>query len=311
MTDHQLTTPPPGKGVRVRNPKAGITTQFTNLDVAATDSVTFTPADTQPEPPPATGPSGIPVRPAPSGWRRHGWSHFDEDVPLGSWTGVPGLLTHRQEGALDSSDRGKYSAKRTMRQEDSLLVCGLLQDANGQRWCSCPMSELWAPSMRVTEVMRIDGPEAGWKIAHLVAPGGAVSKVAEYDFPECQLTLSPRVNGFVHLNDGDSEPEASFRLDQALGRTGACYEWHEYTIERMAGKWIDFLLDGMLLVNESGSTRLVTPGGGRHSVASNLVTTQDVHHVLQNETLLASSSIPAKMGPANILIDWYTIDVPA
>lgn len=311
-----------GQRVMVRGPDApGPYQTLPRIDLKSGDVAIVsygTVAEPAPEPPPpdpepALGPSGIAVRPVKDGWIRRAFSHFDADIPLGQWTGDPdGLFQPRPDAARDgqykdSSGRAIYSAKRCISQHDSLLDCKLFQDSSGQRYTGCPISKEFYASIRATEVSKADHPEDGWKCAHLVAVGGTnVSSRGEYDMPECKFSSSPQVNAFMHKVGG---AQVAFNLAQALGYPGAIYEWHEYTIEVVSGKWVDYFVDGKLLVNESGSTKLVDPAG-RHSVTDG-VTTELVHWVLQNETFLGGQSIPAQMGEMHVLTDWAAIDVLA
>jgi hypothetical protein len=240
--------------------------------------------------------SGIVIPAVKSGWRRVGIDDFTQNTAVGSWTGST-LLQPRPDAARDgtykdSSGRAIYSSKRTTSQHDGLLDIRLFQDANGQRYAGSPITKSFYPSLRVTGCLRVDAPEPGWKLAHLVAVGGNnVSSRGEYDFPECKLTDAPAVNAFCHQVGG---AQLSKTVKSVTGKAGEIYRWHTYTIEVVSGKSVTYEFDGKVILK-------VTSG----------ITAEQVHWVLQNETYLSGQTIPAKMGEAHVLIDWVTLDVPA
>lgn len=91
----------------------GITT-LAAADSLAIPALTVTPPPPPPpdEPPPSgDGPSGIAVPGPKAGWRRAGFTDFDDDIPFGSWTGDrQGVMMGRASG-LDTSKRGNCDCK--------------------------------------------------------------------------------------------------------------------------------------------------------------------------------------------------------
>lgn len=286
----------PGERVIVRGPDApGRYVSVPSITLAEGDtavvSVTTPPPPPEPTPPPpSTGASGIAIPPVKAGWKRVGQTDFDDDIPAGSWTGdKQGVMMGRASGT-DTSKRGKYT-NGGISQHDSLLDCRMWQDAAG-RWMGCPMNKAPNPSndsataprsIRVTECMKVDGPEAGWKIAHMVAKYGVVQG-NEYDFPEAQFGASGDGSAFLHLRDGSVKRFAF---------SGKLYGWHIYAIEVVSGVSVQVELDGQVIGR-------VTSG----------VTTDPIHWILQNETAIGGT-LPAQMGEAHVLIDWVTVDMPA
>lgn len=257
----------------------------------------FTIVDDDPIPPmPGAGPSGIKMPTTPkAGWKILAASDFVDPIALGSWTGdKQGVLMPRPNAAddgkyKDSSGRAIYSAKKTISQEGSVLIQRLLQETNGQRYAACALLKSGVhPSLRITQCVKVAGPMAGWKMAHLMAvKGSGVAKRGEYDLPEGQFRAGANPSGFIHIVGGEQ-----FHFD--LPGTGTFYDWHTYTIEKDGTKSVTMWFDGQLLGK-------VTKG----------ITAEEVHFVLQNETLLGNDPIPAKMGEARVLTDWLVVEVPA
>ena len=276
--------------------------ESTLIEVKGLDNAQPIPPE-PPEPPtptpgPGAGPSGIAMPTTPkAGWKFVGRADFDKNIALGSWVGdEDGVLQPRPDAARDgtypdSSKRATYSAKKCISQHDGMLDCMGYQDANGRRWVGTPLTKYGtAVNLRTTECMKLAGPAAGWKIAHLVAvKGTGVAQRGEYDLPEAQARAGADGNGFIHQKGG---AQTAYRLPP-----DSVYEWHTYTIEVRGGKSVTFELDGQQI------GRITMPPGN--------LTTEAVHWVLQNETLLGGDPLPAQMGTLHVLTDWITIEVPA
>jgi hypothetical protein len=252
-----------------------------------------------PEPTPGPGPSGIPIPTvAKPGWKFAGRTDFDQDIALGSWTKDENNVVQPRPDAArdgqyrDSSGRGIYSAKKGISQHDSLLDCRLFQDANGQRYMGAPIQVLPAQqNIRISFAMKVDGPEAGWKIAPLTSVNGSnVSTRGEYDIPEGQLGPTGEPSGYIHVKGG---AQTRYKLPKK-NNVPAIYEWHTYTTEVEGGEVVRMYFDGALLGQRTDN-----------------ITTELVRWVGQHETLLAASPIPAKMGEAHVFYDWIVVEVPA
>jgi hypothetical protein len=259
------------------------------------DPVTV-PAVTSP-PIPGVGPSGIAPPLVKAGWKLapNGFNDFDDTIPFGSWSGDPqGTMMGRASGE-DTSKRGKYSNKEVS-QHDSVLD-SRSRMVNGQRWMGCPMNKTPNPSnsgstapkaLRVTVCLKIDGPEAGWKIAYMMAKYGAV-RLQEFDWPEVSLKVGAIPNAWLHMLNGGGGKHFVPPPPNSL------YEWHTYTPEVVAGKYAEVYFDGKLFGRAEGAS---------------LIGTNGMHYIVQNETMIGGT-LPANMGEAHSLIDWVQIEVPA
>jgi hypothetical protein len=249
------------------------------------------------DPPPSTNPSGfaMPTTPA-QGWKIVAACDFNDDIALGSWVGDEGgALQPRPDAARDgtykdSSGRGTYSAKKGISQHDGVLDCRLFQEGT-KRYMGAPIQVLAAQrDIRVSFALKVDGPEAGWKIAPLTSVNGSnVSTRGEYDIPEGQLGADGEPSGYIHVKGG---AQTRYKLPKVA--KPAIYEWHTYTTEVRGGQHVRFFFDGALLGQRTDN-----------------ITTEVVRWVGQHETLLAASPIPPQMGEAHVLYDWIVFEVPA
>jgi hypothetical protein len=244
-----------------------------------------------PEPEPGDGPSGIPVPPVKAGWKRVGFSHFDDDIPFGQWNGDPeGCMMGRATG-IDTSKRGKYSLAE-ISQHDGVLD-SRMRVVNGQHVMGCPMNKAPNPSnnsgtapksLRTSWAMKITNPAADFKIAHMTAKYGKV-RAQEIDWPENRLDDDAVAAAWLHLLDGGSGKH--FKTKASL------YDWHLYTTEFVSGKHVLVELDGIVI----GS-----------NMNPSLIGKEPVHHIVQNETAIG---VPLTgKGETHCLIDFVTIDVP-
>jgi hypothetical protein len=247
----------------------------------------------EPPPEPGAGPSGIAVPTVKTGWRRVGFSHFDDNIPHGSWTGDPqGVMMGRASG-VDTSKRGTYRLSE-ISQHDSLLDSRMRRTPDGLYVMGCPMNKAPNPSndaataplsLRVTECMKVLAPAPDFKIAHMVAKYGVV-RSQEIDHPETRLNSGSEAHAWLHLLDGGSGKH--FASDASI------YDWHTYTIEFVSGHHVIVEIDGKVL--------------GRNDNAS-LIGKSPVHWIIQNETAIGVALGDGR--EAHVLIDWVTIDVPA
>lgn len=244
-----------------------------------------------PDPEPGTGPSGILIPGVKTGWQRAGVTDFGKTIASG-WTGdEDGVLMGRASGD-DTSKRGTYTLAG-LTQHDNLLDIRAWQDAAG-RHMGCPLNKVaggvvpegqpkGALNLRVEFALKVDRPEAGWKIAFMVAKYGAV-RAQEFDYPEAAFDADGNASAFSHASGTDKR----FALPD-----GTLYGWHRYSIERRAGQYVAFGFDG----REIGR---VTSG----------ITQDRVHFIGQVETQIGGT-LPANMGEAHVLLDWITVDVAA
>lgn len=241
--------------------------------------------------PPGDGPSGIAVPAVKAGWKRVGFSHFDDDIPWGTWKGDPeGCMMGRASGD-DTSNNGLYKLSE-ISQHDSLLD-SRMRVVNGQHIMGCPMNKAPNPtnspstaplSMRASWAMKISNPSLDFKIAHMVAKYGEVRR-QEIDWPEVRLRADATASAWLHLLDGGAGKH--FKTDASV------YDWHLYTTEFVSGKHVICELDGKVI--------------GSNTNAS-LIGKDRIHLIIQNETAIGT----ALTGTAetHCLIDFVTIDVP-
>lgn len=265
-------------------------------DVVVTAVAEEPPPDPEPEPEPGPNPSGFPMPTvAKAGWKIAKSSDFNDDIPLGMWTGDEnGAVQPRPDAARDgtyrdSSGRGTYNARKTISQAGGVLIQRMLQEGT-KRYMGAPIQTL-SPQrdLRVSVCMKVDGPEAGWKIAPLTSVNGSdVANRGEYDIPEGQLTPTAEPSGYIHVI-GNKQTRHKLPGQPPP----AFYDWHVYTTEVRGGQYVEFYFDGALLARRTDS-----------------ITTEPVRWVGQHETLLAGSPIPPNMGEARVLTDWIVFEVP-
>lgn len=248
----------------------------------------------EPGPEPGDGPSGIAVPSPKGGWKRAGFSHFDADIPFGSWDGDPeGVLMGRASGT-DTSGNGTYRLSE-ISQHNGMLDCRMRRNPSGSGFVmGCPMNKAPNPSndsgtapksLRTTWAMKVLGAAPDFKVADMTAKYGAVRR-QEIDWPEVRFREGATASAWLHLLDGGSGKH--FETDASI------YEWHMFTTEFVSGKSVIVELDGKV-IGSSTNTALI--GADR------------IHHIFQNETAIGVELNDGR--EARVLLDWVAIDVPA
>lgn len=296
-----LETPAPEPQSSTPTPVPSVTATVTpQPTVAATPKPTTAPTATPaPTPPPttlsgscATGPGS-----APSGWRRVMSDSFNEDIPLGEW-GKPGgrwefpggMWRARPAGYKDSSGRGTYNSMKTTTQRDGKLDVWIHSEGS-TRYVAAPLPLVDdTVGQRVSLCMRAD-EIPGYKVAFLLWPDqGPGNYHGEIDFPESKLLSTSTAHAFMHY---DPEP-ASGKSQDGYDSGMRLQQWHTYTIEWHPGRnYVSFFADGRLI---GRSEKPEVPNG-------------PMHYVMQMETYVSGELPPPAQG--HVLVDWFTIDVPA
>jgi hypothetical protein len=300
---------PPGRGKRSPAPTASTSASATptpQLEPTPVPSVskpsaTATPVQTPAPSAPASSTSSrctTAAGSAPSGWRRVMSDSFGENIPLGEWARPGGTWEYpggvwraRVAGWKDSSGRGTYNSMKTTSQHDGLLDVWVHSE-DGVRYVSAPIPLVGDTSgQRISLCMRADDIP-GYKVAFLLWPSeGPGNYHGESNFPEGRLLTTATAHAFMHY---DPEP-ASGKSQDAYDSNEQLQGWHALTIEwEPSGNTVSFLMDGHLV---GRSERQEVPNG-------------PMHYVMQIETYLGTEPLPPPAA-GHVLLDWFTIDVPA